>query len=148
MKLGTDTHLGWGTIPIHFGVTGVIFRVKQSILWSLGSILGSQKPGTNTCLGSGKMSIHVGFTGVNVGVTRVNFGVTGARWKDAYSFWGQFWGHPLRYYISQSFLTTFQLCFSSIFCSITGISLFMYLQSRFSWYHALIFDIQDFFQLP
>ena len=49
------------------------------------------KPGTDSFLESGKMSIYFEVTGVSVGVTGVNFEVTG--WQDAYSFWGQFQGH-------------------------------------------------------
>ena len=92
LKLGTDTHCGWGKIPIHFGVTGVICGVQWSILGTLGHNSKSfrpinLKPGTDSCLGLGniclfifgslgsilgsleqddKMSIHFG----------VNFGVT------------------------------------------------------------------------
>ena len=35
LEVSTDTHLAWGKMHIYFGVTGVILRVKRSILGSL-----------------------------------------------------------------------------------------------------------------
>ena len=67
LKLSTDTHCGLGKISIYFGNTGVIFRVKWSVLGSLEHKSKSFKainlnPGTDSCLWSGKMSIHFGVT--------------------------------------------------------------------------------------